>query len=93
MANSVSDLTKLKLIALGGSGNILSDLERSYYSGLSGLPAQRSINDHKRAYYAATAGVSPVGRSLRDLEFAFWTFISAGNNVGSWSDRARIFYA
>jgi hypothetical protein len=91
MANSLSDKIRLKLIALGGVGSTIADLERSYYSGVSGLPAQRSITDHKRAFWITAAGLAPA-QSLTDLEFKYWIFLDPTNNVGSRNDRAMKFY-
>jgi len=92
MANSLSDLKQIKLVALGGSGSSIKDKERAFYSSVSGLPAQRSIQDHKRAFYQAQLGANTPTKSLIDIEISFWTFIAAGNNKGSNHDRAMIYY-
>jgi hypothetical protein len=90
MASSLADRFQTKLAALGGTGASIADKERSFYSSVSGLPATRSLADHKQAYYRAQASLT--SGSLVDNEEAFWIFTSAGNNKGSWNDRAYIYY-
>lgn len=48
--------------ALAVSGRSLADLRYAYYSGLSSLPAGRSISDHQRAFFAnpPSPGVSAI---------------------------------
>lgn len=90
MANSLADLKQIKLAALGGTGASIADKERSFYSTVSGLPVGSSLADHKLAYYKIQAAL--VGGTLNDDEEKFWIFINAANNLGSWHDRARVYY-
>jgi hypothetical protein len=91
MANSLADKMRLKMIALGAAGGgSLADLERQYYSTVSGKSAQNSIDDHRRAFYLISA-IDPR-QSVNDLEQRYWAFINAGNIVGSNADRGMIFY-
>lgn len=82
---SVSDVQMQKLQTLTGLTGSIADLERAYYGGLSGLSPvhQFSVQDHKRVYWEAQTGLT--GRSLADLEKAFYDvqLIAAG----SLSDR------
>lgn len=73
--------------ALGHSGSI-SDLEKEYYAGLSGLtPASKfSLSDHKKTARAAQAGITvteketdyyrthnAVGPSFSDVAYDYYT--------------------
>lgn len=92
MATSLADRFQIKLVALGGTGASIADKERAFYSSVSGLPATSSISDHKRAWYQIQlASVTPT-KSFINIEETFWTFINAGNNIGSWQDRAYSYY-
>lgn len=89
--DSLANLMMTKLNILGATGISLADKEKNYYSALSGLPVASSLADHKKAYYAAQAAVSSA-QSINDVQFKYWIFVNAGNNVGSVSQRARLFY-
>lgn len=82
---SVTDVQLQKLATLTGMTGSIQDLEHAYYSSLSGLvpAASFSVQDHQRAYWEAQTGLT--GRSLADLEKAFYD--SQLIAAGSLSDR------
>lgn len=49
----------------------LADHEFAYFSGVSGLPVDRSLADHKRAFYRTSLGGAPAYFDLADLEYAY----------------------
>lgn len=63
--------------------------EFGYFSARSGLtPVSKfSLSDHKLAFYRAQNGTNTG--SLVDNEILYWATVDAGNNVGSYTDRAR----
>lgn len=87
---TVSDAQMQKLQTLTGLTGSIADLERAYYGGLSGLsPIQQfSVQDHKRAYWEAQTGLT--GRSLADLEKAFYDVQLVA--AGSLSDREYTYW-
>lgn len=79
------------------AGATLADRQYAYFAGVSGLAGTSwSLADHKRNYYRNQLGITlsaAAARSMTELETSFWAMIDATNNVGSWADRARRFYA
>lgn len=68
---SLNDLKRSRLVTDGGvSVGSTSDLEYAFYKARSGLPANRSLADHKQAYYK-NVKLQP-GSTLGELEIAFF---------------------
>jgi hypothetical protein len=63
-----------------------------YFSGLSGL-ASGSLADHMYAYYSGQTSLPRGPTPFTTIEMAYWALVDGTNIIGSWSDRARRFYA
>jgi hypothetical protein len=70
MANTTTQrVNKLRsTLGLGNQIRSLADLERDYFSSVSGL-AVGSINDHKKRFFSVVKGFSG---SLSDVELAYY---------------------
>src|SRR6478752_6620039 len=47
--------------------------ELAYFQSVSGLPADRTLAEHKRAYFLAQSG-APATSTLSEAEYAFYLF-------------------
>jgi hypothetical protein len=65
------------------------DYEYAYFKTVSGIPASRTLDDHKIAFYTAQTGLA----NREDAEYKYFTTVS-GDTTGkkSLEDLKKIFF-